>query len=486
MSGTPVEYDLILEGATVIDGTNTEPYRADVAIRGDRIAAVGDLANANAARRQDVSGLALAPGFIDSHTHDDNALLRSPDMTPKVSQGVTTVITGNCGISLAPLKNDAPPPPLDLLGTGDSYCFDSFRAYLEAVKSTSPSLNCACMVGHSTLRVASMGDVTRDATPEEIARMRSMVDEALDAGAIGVSTGTFYPPAAAASTDEIIEVCRPMAQKGGVYVTHMRDEGDEIVAAMNETFTIGKTLGVPVIISHHKLMGQQNFGRSAETLALIGEAMKNQEVSLDAYPYVAGSTMLKKDRALLSARTIITWCQPYPEYTGRDLDEIAQERGKSRWDVVDELMPAGAIYFMMDEEDVQRIMAFPETMIGSDGLPHDTHPHPRLWGTFPRVLGHYSRDLGLFPLHTAVWKMTGLTSSRFGIVDRGVIAEGAYADIVLFDPDTVSDVATFEKPMARARGIHEVYVNGQKVWTDTGEHTGARPGRVLERSARSQ
>jgi N-acyl-D-aspartate/D-glutamate deacylase len=483
MSESPIEYNLLLEGGTVIDGTNTEAYRADVAISGDRIVAIGDLAGAQAKQRRDVTGLVVAPGFIDSHTHDDNALLRTPDMTPKISQGVTTVVTGNCGISLAPLKTDAPPPPLDLLGTEKSYRFGSFREYLDAVRATSPALNCACMVGHSTLRVAGMGEVTRDATPEEISRMQAMVAEALDAGAIGVSTGTFYPPAAAASTEEIIEVCRPLSEKGGVYATHMRDEGDEIVAAMNETFTIGKTLGVPVIISHHKLMGKQNFGRSTETLAMIGAAMKTQEVSLDAYPYIAGSTMLKKDRALLSARTIITWCTPFPEYTGRDLDEIAKERGKSRWDVVDELMPAGAIYFMMDEEDVQRIMAFPETMIGSDGLPHDTHPHPRLWGTFPRVLGHYSRDLGLFPLHTAVWKMTGLTASRFGIANRGVLAEGNFADVVVFDPATVCDVATFEAPMARARGIHEVYVNGQQVWSANGEHTGARPGRVLERVA---
>ncbi len=479
MSEHDITYDLILAGGTVVDGSNSEPFVADIGICGDRVAGIGSLAGAACISRRDISGLMVAPGFIDSHTHDDNALLRSPDMTAKVSQGVTTVVTGNCGISLAPLQHDSPPSPLDLLDSGGSFTFPSFLSYLDAVRASAPAVNCACMIGHSTLRAAVMGELDRPARDDEISAMRDMVDEALKAGAIGVSTGTFYPPAAAASTEEIIEVCRPLSAQHGVFATHMRDEGDEIVAALNETFRIGKTLDVQVIISHHKLMGKQNFGRSPETLAMISEAMKTQDIALDAYPYIAGSTMLKKDRALLSARTIITWCKPFPEYTGRDLDDIARELGKSRWDVVDDLMPAGAIYFMMDEEDVQRIMAYPDTMIGSDGLPHDTHPHPRLWGTFPRVLGHYSRDLGLFPIQTAVWKMTGLTASRFGLAGRGIIAQGAFADLVVFDPVTIADAATFDAPTERAKGIDQVYVNGLAVWD--GAATGARPGRVLDR-----
>lgn len=474
-------YDLVLAGGLVVDGTNSRPFVADIGVRGDRIAAIGDLSRAAAAHRADVSGMAVSPGFIDSHTHDDNLLLRKPAMEPKISQGVTTVVTGNCGISLAPLLHDSPPPPLDLLDLGGSYAFSTFADYLGALRDAPPAVNCACMLGHSTLRAAIMPDLHRNATPQEIDRMQRLALEGMQAGAIGISTGTFYPPAANATTEEIIEVCRPLSAHNGIYATHMRDEGDHIVDALNETFRIGKTLDVPVVISHHKLMGRQNFGRSAETLAIISEAMKNQEISLDAYPYIAGSTMLKKDRALLSARTIITWCKPFPQYTGKDLDDIARERGKDRWDVVDELMPAGAIYFMMDEDDVQRIMAFPDTMIGSDGLPHDTHPHPRLWGTFPRVLGHYSRDLGLFPLETAVWKMTGLTASRFGLKDRGVIQQDAYADLVVFDPATVADAATFETPMERSRGIHHVYVNGAKVWDADGLFTGNFPGRVLSR-----
>lgn len=474
-------FDLILSGGTVIDGTNTEPFKADVAILGDRIAAIGDLSEASALTRTDVTGYVVAPGFIDSHTHDDNALLRTRDMTPKISQGVTTVITGNCGISLAPLLHDSPPPPLDLLDLGGSYQFKTFAAYLDALRDTPPAVNAACMVGHSTLRAAVMPDLERQATDAEIEAMQALAHEAMEAGAIGMSTGTFYPPAAAANTEEIIEVGRPLTEFKGVYATHMRDEGDEIVAALDESFRIGKELGVPVVLSHHKLMGKQNFGRSPETLAIIGKAMQSQEVALDAYPYVAGSTMLKKDRALLSSRTIITWCKPYPQYTGWDLDDVAAELGKDRWDAVDDLMPAGAIYFMMDEDDVQRILAFPDTMIGSDGLPHDTHPHPRLWGTFPRVLGHYSRDLGLFPLHTAVWKMTGLTASRLGLQQRGVLAADAFADVVVFNAESIADAATFENPTARSEGIRQVFVNGQQVWNAEGVFTGQFPGRVLNR-----
>lgn len=475
-------FDLILAGGTVIDGSNTPGRRADVGLRGDRIAAVGDLAGAAARQRIDVSGQVVAPGFIDSHTHDDNYLLKHRHMTPKISQGVTTVVTGNCGISLAPLTHATPPPPLDLLDEGGSYHFTRFADYLAALRATPAAVNAACMVGHSTLRAAVMPDLHRAATAAEIDAMQALAEEAMASGAIGISTGTFYPPAAHATTEEIIEVCRPLRPHGGLYATHMRDEGEHIVAALEEAFRIGRELDVPVVISHHKVMGQPNFGRSRETLPLIEAAMARQDVSLDAYPYVAGSTMLKQDRVLLAGRTVITWCKPFPELSGRDLDEVAAERGKSKFDVVPDLQPAGAIYFMMDEPDVQRILAFGPTMIGSDGLPHDERPHPRLWGTFPRVLGHYSRDLGLFPLETAVWKMTGLTAARFGLAERGQVQPGYFADLVVFDAATVADTATFERPTERAAGIHSVYVNGVAVWQDQA-FTGQHAGRVLARTA---
>lgn len=475
-------FDFLLRDATVIDGSGAPRYQADVAIRGERIAAIGKLSAASAVEVIDVGGQVVAPGFIDAHTHDDRALLSSPDMTPKVSQGVTTVITGNCGISLAPMPIAVPQPvtpPLNLLDdAGEWFRFRSFREYTDSVRGAPAAVNCAHLVGHTTLRIACMERLDRPATGEEVRRMRALVDEALDAGAIGVSTGLFYETAVAATTEEVIEVSRPLGEHGGLYCTHMRDEADRIVDSLEETFRIGRETGVPVVISHHKLVGRPNYGRSRETLALIEQRMREQPVCLDCYPYTAGSTILSADRAATASRVLVTWSKALPEFAGRDLSEIAEQLRVSQDEAIERLQPAGAIYFRMDEEDVQRILQFGPTMIGSDGLPHDTAPHPRLWGAFPRVLGHYGRLLGLFPLETAVHKMTGLTARNFGLRDRGLIREGAYADLTIFDPDTVEDAATYADPMARARGIDSVFVNGRAVWR-AGRSTGARPGQVL-------
>lgn len=484
MHSTPnASYDLLFTNATVVDGTNTAPFAADVAIQDDRIVAIGDLASATATRVIDVGQRVLAPGFIDAHTHDDNVLLRRNDMTPKVSQGVTTVVAGNCGISIAPLRHPSPPPPLDLLGQTDSYVFDTFTEYLEALDDQPAAINATCLLGHSTVRAATMSRLDRTATPAEITAMQNMVDDALQAGAIGVSTGIFYPTARAATTEEIIEVCRPLSDHKALYTTHMRDESDEVIASLHESFQIGRELGVRVIISHHKVTGKQNFGRSVETLALISDYMQKQDIGLDVYPYTAASTILEASMAKLASRVMVTWCVPFPEYTGRDLADIAKEQGWTLDEAVEALSPAGGIYFVMDEADVQRIMKFDTSMIGSDGLPQDAHPHPRLWGTFPRVLGHYSRDLGLFPLQTAIWKMTGLTAERFGLDGRGIIREGAYADLVIFDPDTIAETATFEAPASPSAGIDAVYVNGVQAWDGKAGHTGARSGRVLRAGA---
>ena len=235
---------------------------------------------------------------------------------------------------------------------------------------------------------------------------------------------------------------------------------------------------MPVVISHHKCAGTRNHGRTRETLALIAAARERQSVALDVYPYVAGSTVLDARRLGEAERIIVTWSKARPECAGRDLDSIAAEMGVSRERAANALAPAGAIYFMMDEADVRRVLAFGHAMIGSDGLPHDAHPHPRLWGTFPRVLGHYVREVGLFPLEEAVRRMTGLPAAQFGLTDRGILRPGSYADLVLFDPDTIADRATFEAPTEPAAGIALVMVNGRAVWRD-GAATGARPGRAL-------
>lgn len=477
-------YDLIVRNATIIDGTRAPRFRGEIGVRGNRIAAVGALERARADIEVDGTGLIAAPGFIDAHTHDDRMLLSDPSMMPKVSQGVTTVIAGNCGISLAlSPANGAATPPLDLLdGSGEWFKFPTFRAYRDELESKPAAINAACLVGHTTFRVAAMDRLDRAATAAEIERMRAMAHESLAAGAIGVSTGTAYPPAASAPTEEIIEICRPLTEFDGLYVTHMRNEDDRVTESIEETCTIGRTLAVPVVISHHKTVGIKNHGRSVETLKLIGERMRSQPLGLDCYPYIASSTVLRYDRLEQSSRIIVTWSKPHPEFAGVDLDEVARRLGMTQAQAVEEIKPAGAIYFMLDEADVQRILGFEETMIGSDGLPHDTKPHPRLWGTFPRVLGHYSRDLKLFPLETAIYKMTGLTAGKFGLKDRGVIRKGAFADITLFDADTVIDAADFTHSTLPARGIPTVIVNGTPVLRE-GKPTGARPGRLLLRNA---
>ncbi|XUM23183.1 N-acyl-D-amino-acid deacylase family protein [Bradyrhizobium oligotrophicum S58] len=478
-------FDLIIRGGTVIDGTRAPRFDADVGIKDGRIVAIGGLDGRRAAREIDATGLIVAPGFIDSHTHDDSAVLVDPDMTCKVSQGVTSVVTGNCGVSIAPLKPGSPRPmPLGLLSPGDGRIaeYAAFADYVAALRAAPPAVNVAPMVGHTALRASVVSDLGRAATDVEIAGMRAHVQEALDAGAIGVSTGTFYPPAEAAPTEEIIEVCRPLTGSGGVYATHMRNEANEVIQSLEESFAIGKALDVQVVISHHKVVGPANFGRTKETLPLITKAMSCQCVALDCYPYNASSTMLHTDPAKLQVKVVVAASGPHPEVAGRDLADIAASWGVDRLEAAKRLQPASAIYFAMDEADVQTILAFEPTMIGSDGLPFGERPHPRLWGTFPRVLGYYCRELELFPLETAVWKMSGLTAQNFGIKGRGTIAVGNHADITIFDAASVLDSATYDDPCVPATGIEAVIVNGALTWWQ-GTHQKARAGQVITRAA---
>jgi N-acyl-D-amino-acid deacylase len=477
-------FDLLIRNATIVDGTGRPRYLGDLAVRGELIVRMG-AAPLTAKKEIDATGLVLAPGFIDAHTHDDRLMLSDPDMAPKVSQGVTTVIAGNCGISLAPMPQRPPgavTPPLDLLDDeGSWFRFPSFASYVGALEANPAATNSGLLVGLTTLRVTTMDSVDRPATPSEIASMRDLLVEAMQAGAIGASTGLYYEPAVAATTQEVIEVCRPLRELGGLYCTHMRNEADKVIDSLEESFRTAREVGVPVVISHHKVTGLPNHGRSTETLSCFDAHRHKQPIGLDCYPYSASSTILSADRAAVSMRTLVTWSKPLPQYAGQDLRDVAKKMGVPEEEAVQRLLPAGAIYFSMDEADVQRILFFEPTMVGSDGLPHDAFPHPRLWSTFPRVLGHYSRDLGLFPLETAVHKMTGLTAKTFGLEGRGVLREGAYADLVLFDPETVAEAATYENPIAPAHGIKTVFVNGAMVWND-GRSTGNRPGRVLRRT----
>ncbi len=475
----PKQHDLIIRNARVVDGSGAPAFAGDLAVDDDRIAAVGDLSASHSAKEIDAGGKVLAPGFIDSHTHDDHALLATPSMDFKISQGVTTVVTGNCGVSIAPLQIDRrPPPPIDLLSGDPGNFHPTFAGYLDALDRDPAAVNAVCQVGHSTLRLAAMDRLDREATAGEIKSMRNSLTRCMEAGAAGFSTGLFYPPAREASTEEVVEILEGFDRFGALHTTHMRDEADHVAESIEETAHIGREAGIPVLISHHKCVGRQNHGRSIETLAAIEKARTQQPLSLDAYPYVAGSTTLDAGRLMTASKVLVTWSVPKPNYSGWDLNEVAAHMGCSVNEAIEALLPAGGIFFSMDEEDVRRILAYPHTMIGSDGIPGDEHPHPRLWGTFPRVLGHYCRDEGLFDLETAVHKMTGMTAEQFSLKDRGVLQPGAFADLVLFDPDTIEDLASFDAPKTPAKGIDSVFVNGRAVWRN-GAFTGARPGRAL-------
>jgi N-acyl-D-amino-acid deacylase len=311
--------------------------------------------------------------------------------------------------------------------------------------------------------------------------MRGWLKDALAQGASGFSTGLYYPPNMAATTDEVIAVAEALREAKGIYVTHMRNEAEDVLLSIEETLKIGRSVDVPVVISHHKCSMPENFGRSRETLPAIDLAALDQKVAFDMYPYIAGSTVLMADRIRQDVQVQITWSNPHPEMAGRMLDDIARAWNVPHREAAERLLPAGATTFQMQEEDVRRIMRHDRSMIGSDGLPHDVFPHPRLWGTFPRVLGHYARDLGLFSLETAVYKMTGRPASVFGMVDRGVIRAGAHADLVLFDPATVRDTATFDTPTTPSEGILETWVNGQSAYVLGAGATEARGGRLISR-----
>ena len=476
-------YDIVLQNGLIIDGTGAPGFCGDIGITGARIAAIAEPGTLKGHNTVEIAGRVVSPGFIDVHTHDDRLVLIDPAMTPKISQGISTVIVGNCGISLSPLSLEGrePPQPLNLLGATDDFRFSRMAQYIEAVDKVAPAVNVAALVGHSSLRVAVMGDLERPATDAEIEAMRLILETALADGAIGLSTGLYYPPARAAVIDEVVPLAREVALVGGVYTTHMRDEDDFVMESLEETFETGRRADVSVVVSHHKCAGRRNWGRSVETLRAIEAAAAVQEVGVDVYPYAACSTILLPEWVDESLRIMVTWSTTHPEMAARDLADIAAEWGVSQKEASARLAPAGAVYFDMHEDDVRRILANPLVMIGSDGIPHDQHPHPRLWGTFPRVLGHYSRDVGLFSLEEAVRKMTSLPAKKFRLNDRGQVVVGYFADLVVFDPAAIIDVATFEKPIATARGIENVFVNGELAYSSADEKITGRSGHFIRR-----
>jgi N-acyl-D-amino-acid deacylase len=473
--------DTLIRDASVIDGTGAEPVLLDVALRDDRIYAVGKALRLHASTVINGNGMVLAPGFIDTHTHDDIFVIRNPGMLPKLSQGVTTVIVGNCGISASPATlNGEPPDPMNLLGNQEDFRFSTFAAYVEAIHDVVPAVNVAALIGHTALRNNHMDRLDRTATEAEIQAMRTQLKEALDGGALGLSSGLAYLSANSASTEEVAALAQLLDSAGAIYTTHMRTETEAILEAMDEAFRIGRISRVPVIISHLKCAGIANWGRSGEVLQALEKIRITQEVGCDCYPYAAGSSTLDLRQIDERVKITITWSTPHPELAGKSLDQIATDWGVTQVDAARRLRPAGAVYHSISEEDMRRILKHPATMIGSDGLPNDHMPHPRLWGTFPRVLGRYTREEKLLTLPDAIHKMTELPAQRFGLAGRGLIRESYSADLVLFDPRTILDTATFEDPIRPAEGIKSVWVNGVMSYTAVGA-TGSRAGRFLPR-----
>jgi N-acyl-D-aspartate/D-glutamate deacylase len=475
--------DILIRNANVVDGSGDAGQIRDVAICEGRICEVGPSLDYCAGEVIDAGGMVLAPGFIDVHTHDDTSVIHTPEMPAKLSQGVTTVIVGNCGISAAPVYlRGEPPDPMNLLGGRGAFCYPTFAAYVTAIEKARPAVNVAALVGHTALRNNHMNRLDRTATESEIMLMQSQLSEALGCGALGLSTGLAYLSANAATTDEVLKLAEPLAASGAVYVTHMRTEAEGILDAMHEAFRIGRRCSVPVILSHLKCAGIANWGRSGEVLEALEAARSAQSAGCDCYPYAAGSSTLDVRQVDPRVKITITWSTPHPEVAGQSLARIAESWGVTQIEAAQRLRPAGAIYHSISEEDMRRILAHPATMIGSDGLPNDPRPHPRLWGTFPRVLGRYCREEKLINLAEAVHKMTGMPAQRFGLERRGLIRKDFCADLVLFDPQKIIDTATFADPVRPAEGIMNVWVNGVLSYSAEGS-TGSRAGRFLSRGS---
>ncbi len=493
-------WDVIIRNATIYDGSGSQPFTADVALRNDRIMSVGQV-KGEAGAIFDAAGLALAPGFIDVHSHDDLIVLLSPEMDFKLMQGVTTDIVGNCGFGVAPYQAairsfrmfhpDVDPPS-----------WEGYAGYMKTIDQNPPSLNIGVLVGHGTLRLGVMGNAQRQPTVEELAQMQALLREGLEAGAVGFSTGLIYEPGRYAHTAEMIALAKEVAAAGGLYATHMRNEAAGLLDSVREALRIGEVGGVPVQISHHKASGKENWGRVHDSLRVLEEARaRGVEVTADQYPYTSGSTGLfaiVQNNALneqgihggigrVQPKDVLLASAPrHPEYEGKTLQDLSNQFGlpaevAAQRVLEEENMGAVVVIESMNEADVRMVMHHPTTMIGSDGVPSvGGKPHPRLYGTFPRVLGRYAREEGVLSLEEAIHRMSGFPATKFRLLDRGFIREGAYADLVLFDPKTILDTGTYADPRQYPKGIHHVFVNGVQV-VQSGQHTRARPGRALRR-----
>ena len=521
-------YDIVIKNGTVYDGTGAPGFAADVGVTDGKVAAIGPLCAKDGRRVIDAAGCAVSPGFIDIHSHSDVVFLVNPRADSKVKQGVTLEVAGNCGDSAAPLTKRSLPYAKGADDYGLEPTYMTMGEYFDAMEKSGLSINFASLVGHGTVRKAAMGYDMRPPTESEMEEMKALIAAAMDDGAVGISSGLIYPPSSYAGTQELIELSKVVAARHGLYFTHMRNEGEYLLESVAESVEIGEQAGLPVHIAHHKASGEKWWGKVKQSLAAIDEARKRGvDVTADQYPYIASSTGLKSiipgwaheggnsailarltedaTRARLktevSANVAGSWdryvvskvnLEANKRFEGMDLAAIAAEAGKNPCDaafdlLIEEKCQVGQIRFGLCEEDVATVMKHPYIMVGSDGSSlanygelHKGKPHPRNYGTFARVLGKYVREEGVLRLEEALRKMTSLPAWRLGIWDRGILRPGLWADITVFDPDTVKDVSDFRDPHRYAAGIPYVLVNGQVV-VEGGEHTGLLPGKVLRR-----
>ena len=521
-----MRYDLAIKNGKLLDGTGNPWYYADIGVIGDTIKTIGRVDDAE--KTIDATGHIVAPGFIDIHSHSDTPILIDPMAQSKIRQGVTTEVIGQCGSSSAPMNESVKQYRIKFSSSrvpeGFQYDWNSMDSYLKRIERQGAALNIAPVVGHGTVRQNVLGYENRDPTESELEEMKELVRRAMEDGAWGMSTGLIYPPSVYGKQPEITELAKVVAEYDGVYFSHIRGEADTLLEAITEACEIAKDSNTPVQIAHFKASGKQNWGRTKESLALVEKYREaGVEVTFDQYPYIASSTNLTamlphwsqeggaeklmeylQDPAMRVklaegmrlnygwTAVLVTNAKNNPQYNGKNIQEVADMMNKDPLTAFFDLLvmentQVPSVMFGMNEEDVKRVMQSPFGMIGSDGsaiapegIWANNVPHPRLYGTFPRVLGHYSRDEGVLPLQEAVRKMTGAPAQKLGLKDRGLLREGYKADITIFNPKTVKDVATFADPQRYPAGIPYVVVNG-KIVVKKGEHTGALPGKALRK-----
>lgn len=527
---------ILIKNGMIVDGAGKPGYASDLLIDGGRIVAVGLLSGVQADTAPetviDASGMVVCPGFVDIHSHSEFSLLAHPQGDGKLLQGVTTEVNGNCGLSAGPLlgayrerrRGELQDLGVDLNWTG-------LGEYFSVLEKGGTAVNMATFVGHGNLRGAVVGYDNRPVSPSEIDEMKRLLRGAMEQGALGLATGLIYPPGVYAAIDELIELARVVAEFGGIYSSHMRSEGDDLIEAITEAIAIGEKGGIGVQISHLKTSGQRNWHKLPETLALIeGARARGLDVTADRYPYTAASTdldavlpswayeggneaemqRLRDPKARQRLTSDILAQHPEPEYwervavasvetqenkglEGLSMARIAEKRGVAPCDalydlLLEEQLKVGAIFYSMSEENLRTILKQPWVMVGSDstnrgfsGITAHGKPHPRGFGSFPRVLGKFVREEGLLTLEGAIHKMTAQPAQKLGLKDRGEIRHGAFADLVIFNPETVIDKADFDNPYQRPVGIRDVLVNG-RIAVRNGEATGTLAGQILRKT----